>query len=756
MLRSFSDRQWPGVGIQPQPVARAQPRSIPLLANVPMRLRVKETGALSPGWAIGELEPTETAAYTVTFRAVKSTTFMMRVLRPGTGTITDTVQIDGETLAWQSLPEEHPDIRLTAMQIAAGTHTLSLHGSKSTGLTFSILQTNLELPTLPLRPGRNVGRRMLLAEPVAQPETVVSSTTDGLDLTFTATASDAASYAILELDRTVHGRLAATFDGPAGTTIAMGWDERLFNGKRPLPYPGSLHPQWNQTDAWVLDGTPRPATTIDARAGRYLLVTAWGGGPIHLRDVVVHEERYPNVQRGAWESQDRRLNRIWQVGVDTIYPNMTDAYADPWRERGQWWGDAYVADRTNQIAFGDTALLRRGLSLMAEAIDSNGRPRALAPQGQGNYMLDYAMLWVQSTGDYWRQTGDATVPAEIYPAISAFMQHLAGKENAETFLIDLPFGHWSQTVYIETLGYNNRYGQSTAVNALYYDTLLSAAELADATGHEADATAWRTKANLVKQQVNALLYQPSEGRYSAALRVDGTIQPTPQAQAWALAFGLVPEAQVEQVVAVLLELLSDDPAAPNVEIFGMYWVLEALGRSGHVAEGIELIKKYYGHMLDRGATTWWEGFNADDNYFGSLSHGWGGAPTWFLTTYALGARRTGPMSWQLRTKSSLRNLRGALPLAEGALSLAWNSQVCAQQTLEIGAPDGATGEIVLPNEDPSLVLKLNGTLVWQGGKAMATGIQARQKSLFLAIPGGNHTLDVTGACHAVYVPLIAR
>jgi alpha-L-rhamnosidase len=107
---------------------------------------------------------------------------------------------------------------------------------------------------------------------------------------------------------------------------------------RPLPYPGSLHPQWNQVDSWVLDGTPRTLSTIDARAGRYILIAVWGSGHIRLRNLSVYEERYPLAQKGSFHSSSPLLDTIWQIGVDTAIPNMTGAYADPWRERGSGGG----------------------------------------------------------------------------------------------------------------------------------------------------------------------------------------------------------------------------------------------------------------------------------------------------------------------------------------------------------------------------------------------------------------------------------
>ncbi len=157
-------------------------------------------------------------------------------------------------------------------------------------------------------------------------------------------------------------------------------------------------------DSWILDANERVITTIDARAGRYILFAAWGVGPVRLEDIVIQEERYPSENLGSFQSSDPLLDRIWQVGVDTLYPNRTDGYTDtPWRERGQWWGDAYVASHIDRVATGDLGLLKRGLSLMADEFEHTSAP-GLAPNGNGTHMLDYAMLWVLSLSEYDRLT----------------------------------------------------------------------------------------------------------------------------------------------------------------------------------------------------------------------------------------------------------------------------------------------------------------------------------------------------------------
>jgi alpha-L-rhamnosidase len=408
MSPGYSDDGWLMAVVKDVPEAVYQPRSIPLLENVPITPTVTDAGLLSPGRELGELLPSVSSSYVFTFTVVTPTLFTVETLSETGLSLAGLVWLDGGQLAWEETGADRPDAYLASKPVVPGSHTLSIPAVPSQGLTFAISRQGILSNPLPFQQGAHAGRRLLLAEPVSQPDhVVISSSGAGVDLEFTTLPA----YVVLDLDRVVHGRLVAEAGGPVGSVIDIGWDERLWLGARPLPYPGSLHDnRWNQTDSWVLDGTARKISTLDARAGRYILLAVWGGGPVQLGNIRVYEERYPVTQRGAFHSSDPLLDRIWEVGVDTLYPNMTDAYTDtPWRERGQWWGDAFVEDQINQVAFGDTMLLRRGLLFMEEAF-VDGRPLAAAPNGRYcGYMLDYGMLWVQSLGDYWRQTGDVTI-----------------------------------------------------------------------------------------------------------------------------------------------------------------------------------------------------------------------------------------------------------------------------------------------------------------------------------------------------------
>jgi hypothetical protein len=226
---------------------------------------------------------------------------------------------------------------------------------------------------------------------------------------------------------------------------------------------------------------------------------------------------------------------------------------------------------------------------------------------------------------------------------------------------------------------------------------------------------WQQKSTLVSQQINTLLYLPNEGRYATTILGGNVYPPDPYAQAWPLAFGIVPDNEIPAAVSALLELLSNDPTEPNVDVYGMAWVIEGLGRAGYIDEALVIIKLYYGYLIEQGATTWWESFTSDQYYWSSYAHGWGSSPTWFLTTFVLGGSWTGPNTWTIRPAlTGVESASGTLPIRDGVISISWTRQECNQSNIEITVPSNSSGEIVLPLENQDQIF-FNGTLLWKDG-----------------------------------------
>ena len=755
---AYDDTNWAYAHVlQPSPFDALTPRTIPLLVDIPhFPLALVESGLLSPGCNLVELEEGQYGNWA--FTVVTPTVLRVEALDMGS------IALDGWTMHWQALQEvRRPDVLVAEREVSAGEHTLLVSPSDE-GRTLALCLENGVWEALPpLRLTRDPGRRMLLGNPtppLSPPRFGEGNQGGRASLAIVIPEGDTPRYLLVDFGRTLHARVVVTAEGPSGTIIDAGWDERLTEG-RALPAPGSLMDNlWRQVDSWVLDGTPRVLTTLDARSGRYLLLQIFGPGPVTLSGLHAAEEVYPVQQRGSFASSDPRLDQIWQVGVDTLTPNMTDAYTDtPWRERGQWWGDAFVSFYINAVSYGDTQLFRRGLRQIADAMAVlEGRPVALAPH-DGGMLLDYGLLWLEGLYRYWRLTGDQALLEELYPTARQLADFLAAYES-DAGLLNIPLAHWSESALVDWSAETSRSGESTALNALYVAALQSLGEMAEAVGDDQRAQHYAQKSVEVQDAINRVLFMPGEGAYAAS-RYEGEVRvPSPHAQAYALRYNIVPSEAQSQVSQALVRQLSpffDERGWAAVETYGMFWVLDGLGQSREAPAALALIRKQYGRLLDLGATTWWEVFTPNQWRWQSLSHAWSGAPTWFLSTYVLGAQVLDPTTWRVAPQpAGLSYAQGGVPVVMGTLQVSWQCPHCGDFRLMIQAPEHTQGEVVLPVSHNDVSVILDGAIVWSGG-AVGETYQVSMEPEGLTIhdlEGGNHEVLLSFTCYETYIPTI--
>ncbi len=232
-----------------------RPRSIPFLERVPIQAKAIDAGLLSPGRNLAELVPPLPNPYSLSFTALQNTSFNIETLYTPDTPISSSIRLDGQVLNWMPAGHLRPDVYQASSPVLSGAHQLTFTEIPTQGLTFSISNTAQISASLPFAQGLNAGRRLLLSKPESRPDLVQISGSQNLDVEF----DDLPAYILLDLGRVIQGRVEAQVSGAAGAIIDMGWDERLLGGKRALPYPGSLHPQWDQVNSWILDGTTRSA-----------------------------------------------------------------------------------------------------------------------------------------------------------------------------------------------------------------------------------------------------------------------------------------------------------------------------------------------------------------------------------------------------------------------------------------------------------------------------------------------------------------
>ena len=202
-------------------------------------------------------------------------------------------------------------------------------------------------------------------------------------------------------------------------------------------------------------------------------------------------------------------------------------------------------------------------------------------------------------------------------------------------------------------------------------------------------------------------------------------------------------------------MLSSDPAQPNLDVYGMYWLLEGLGRNGYIDEAIQVIKVYYGHMIAEGATTWWEHFDSNQSYYQSLSHSWGGSPTWFLSKYGLGLQWLSKDQWYASPGIQvLDHAAGSLPrpgqLASekigDAVLISWSRGLDGRIMIDLASPEGTQGSIEIPRVCVESGIQLDGVFVTQPSISKPGLNQGEEPSIRINLLGGLHQLLLNPGC----------
>jgi hypothetical protein len=167
-----------------------------------------------------------------------------------------------------------------------------------------------------------------------------------------------------------------------------------------------------------------------------------------------------------------------------------------------------------------------------------------------------------------------------------------------------------------------------------------------------------------------------------------------------------------------LEIISVD-GTRNFSAFYGYYMLQAQAMAGNYSSALDNISRFWGGMIDLGATTFWEEFDIDEAqnaapidgfipeekldyhretgkecYVGlrrSLCHSWASGPTPWLSEHVLGIQVLEPGCKTVRIAPNLGNLQwaeGTFPTPLGIIKVRHEKQADGKVKSKIEAPKG--------------------------------------------------------------------
>ncbi len=512
-----------------------------------------------------------------------------------------------------------------------------------------------------------------------------------------------ASYAVIDFGKEVTGYPAVEIDmAEGGEILDMGYAEALYSPGGALLSPalkqkGMVNPDRagvHYADRYLCRAGNQRFQTFDKRAFRYLQIDVRNvRQPLSIGPVSLVFSTYPVEERGRFASSDESLDRIWEIGAWTVRLNMEDAYTDcPWRERGQWWGDARVQALVNYYAFGDLKLIRRGLRMIGQSQTGEGWTKGMHPSDWSYAILPtFTLLWIISLYDYYLFSGDRELVRELFPVVERAIAAFAPSHSEHGLLNNVP--HW---LFVDWAPVTTS-GESASINALYHGALTATARLAEALGDRHRTDGFDELAGDIRSAINLHLWDPAHGCYRDSMEHGELTQKiSEQANCWAIVFDVAGKERTEQIARSLFErdLATVRTGTPY---FGFY-VLQAMAKAGHYGKMLDYLRARWKGMLDWGATTWWENWEP----IGSFCHGWSSGPTVILQSEILGMK-PGKPGWDevlvAPHPCDVMQARGTVPTPHGEISVEWTRN--GEFSLLVTTP--VPGTVRLPSEHPEIV-----------------------------------------------------
>ena len=455
---------------------------------------------------------------------------------------------------------------------------------------------------------------------------------------------------VLDFGRETVGRLRIVSTSAKPATVAIEYGESE-NELLDHPYLG--------TELLTL---PANATAYGPKSAfRYARVRFLSAqGPIQIGSIQLDAIFYPVAYSGSFESSDPLLNKIWETGAYTAHLCMQDDIWDAPKRLD-------VSGRVIDNVFADRCLMEDTLT------------RLLDDRAAGHHVNSipgYSALWISALDQYYLHTGSLDYLKSVHQRLLDLLATMDAEMDADHLFADKskdwPFVDWTADLSSDTP--EARRGTQFEYILAFHDAAFLLRELGDtaAAARRDQAAAQLTAA------AQSHLLDPASGTFGSRWQVNSM----------AILSGAATPAQVPAIWSTVLTHTADASfREPPITPFYNSYVLSAMAATGHRAEALAWIRKYWGGMIQEGATSFWEAYDthwptrnphvslqADGStgYFVSLAHGWSSGPTAWLMEEILGVHPTAAGFRTATLRPDLAGLawaRGTEPTPHGPIVL---------------------------------------------------------------------------------------
>lgn len=402
--------------------------------------------------------------------------------------------------------------------------------------------------------------------------------------------------------------------------------------------------------------------TLCQRAFRYIFIDVTEAP----RSVYANYEFLSYKDIGNFSCDDELVKRIYEVCAYTFRLCSREFYLDGIkRDRWVWSGDAYQSFMINRYLCGDNEIVKRTIIALL------GKP----PYFQHiNTINDYSMYLILSVYDYYYSSGDVEFIRSIYHRVKELFLFIVSRLDENGFVYQAP-GDW---IFIDW-GDMDKEGPVCAEQILLYKSIKAIKSLALLVNDDVE---FAPDEEVLRQKIYKFFYKKELGGFIDAYK-SGKNEIHRQQNIFAILYDF---ATKEEQQAILENVLLNEEIVPIKTPYFKFFELLAICKAGRVDIAQRMLDSYWGGMLNEGATTFWEQYDAgvtgvekykmyDNKFDKSLCHAWGSGPVRFLGEFVAGVKITsiGGKTFEVNPNPGIyKEFSAVVPIRDGFVEVAYH------------------------------------------------------------------------------------
>lgn len=532
-------------------------------------------------------------------------------------------------------------------------------------------------------------------------------------------------YCVLELERYTRGCLELTLEGAAGDVLDVVYGDHVDDGMVQ-----AIHHGCRRVYSITLAGEPIEWRAFAPQGMRYVMLFARKcQQQIQVREVGMRRNQYSFRDSASFSCSEELFNQIWDNGFNTLEATFDRSFlssAGP--QGGQLLADCMIQALTSLYVFGTYDLSEKALREFAAAQYETGEIPGVVPSDLQVRLVDFSLLWPVWLEQHILHSGNMELLGEMLPHLERLLLFLESLTGDESVLIGQSDSSYSLPFLLDYDDTIDRRGISTGLNSLYCTALLKSAYLFHLGENEEVAAICQERANEIARSLRRLTWNAEEGLFADAY-YDGQMSDrcALQTNVLTLFSGVAASTHTEQIFNNLfLEYAPFHRGQVNPETDSPYFkflLLQTTFILNRRDWAADFIRYYWGTMVARGATTWWQNFSPDDEDFGperakDLCHGYGVSPNYFLISEIAGIRPASPGYHQIYFNpllTAVEWMKVQVPTPHGPIRVDWGFRddgeleifIDSRYPLEV-APQldpGIAGEAVIRVGDAVTILQ---------------------------------------------------